>query len=194
MLFKKKHEFRPDRSNAGLLSKLYITKRQRLNLLKWALMAAVLVFISVLQDVILSRVRIFGATTDLLCGALLCVCILLDPEQGSLFMLIGATLYQFSGTSPGPYTIALLTCIGIVVAIFRQAFLREGFASTFLCSAAAIMLYELLLFVIGALIGSTNFSRLQFFALSGAYTVIFVPVFYPIFRAIVKIGGESWKD
>ena len=128
MWFQKKHEFRPDKAHSGTLNKLYITKKQRLSILKWTLMAAALVLISVLQDVILSQFRIFGATTDLLCGALLLVCIMLDPEQGCVFILIGSALYEFSGSSPGPYVIALLTVIGLVVSIFRQAYLHQGFA------------------------------------------------------------------
>lgn len=194
MLFKKKNEFRPDKTDSGILSKLYITKKQRLKVLKWLLTAAALVLISVLQDVILSRLHLFGATTDLLCGALLLVCIMLDPEQGCIFILLGSVAYQFSGTSPGPYVIALLTGIGLLVAIFRQAYLHEGFASTLLCAGAAIIAYELLLGIIGAFLGNTSASRLGIFALSGVYTVAVMPALYPIFRAISKIGGESWKE
>lgn len=194
MLFKKKHEFRPDRTESGALSKLYITKKQRLNLLKWLLFAILLVFLSVVQDVILSQVRIFGATTNLLCGALLMVCIMLDPEDGCVFILVGSTLYHFSGVSPGSYTIALLTVIGLLISIFRQAYLRRSFGTTFLCTGIAIMLYELLVFSIGAFWGHTNISRLQVFLLSGLYTLLVIPALYPIFRVIGKIGGESWKE
>ena len=194
MLFKKKHEFRPDRTDSGALSTLYITKKQRMELLKWLLFSLLLVFLSVLQDVILSHVRIFGATTDLLCGALLMLCIMLDPEQGCIFILAGSTLYHFSGVSPGPYTIALLTAIGLLISIFRQAYLRLNFGTTILCSSVAIMVYELLVFTMGAFWGHTNISRLQIFLLSGAYTLLVMPVLYPIFRIIGKIGGESWKE
>ena len=194
MLFKKKHEFRPDRTDSGALNKLYITKKQRMNLLKWLLFALLLVFLSVVQDVILSQVRIFGATTDLLCGALLMVCIMLDPEQGCIFILTGATLYHFSGVSPGPYTIAFLTVIGLIISIFRQAYLRRSFITTFLCTGVAIMVYELMVFAAGAFWGHTNITRLQVFLLSGLYTLLVTPVLYPIFRVIGKIGGESWKE
>lgn len=194
MWFQKKHEFRPDKTHSGTLNKLYITKKQRLAILKWTLMAAALVLISVLQDVILSQFRIFDATTDLLCGALLLVCVMLDPEQGCVFILIGSAFYEFSGSSPGPYVIALLTVIGLVVSIFRQAYLHQGFAATFLCTAAAVMFYELLLFALGAFLGSTTLPRIRIFALTGAYTVALLPLMYPMFRSISKIGGESWKD
>ena len=194
MLFKKKNEFRPDKTHSGALSKLYITKKQRTALLKWLLMALVLVALSVLQDTIMCRVHLFGATTDLLCGALLLVCILLDPEQGCIFILIGSCLYSFSGAAPGPYVIALLTVIGLLLSIFRQSYLHQNFGTTMLCTAVAIILYELLLFAIGAILGHTSIRRLGIFALSGIYTLAVMPALYPVFRAIGKIGGETWKD
>ena len=194
MLFKKKNEFRPDKTHSGALSKLYITKKQRTAMLKWLLMALVLVALSVLQDTIMCRVHLFGATTDLLCGALLLLCVLLDPEQGCIFILAGSCLYCFSGSAPGPYVIALLTVIGLLISIFRQSYLHQNFGTTMLCTAVAILLYELLLFAIGAILGLTNIRRLGIFALSGIYTLAVMPALYPVFRAIGKIGGETWKD
>ena len=48
---REKYEFKPDNVGTGLLSKLYLTKKQRQALLKWLLYALVLL---VLQDVQLS--------------------------------------------------------------------------------------------------------------------------------------------
>ena len=39
MLFKRKRDFKPDRTDRGLLFKLYITPLQRQKILKWVLMA-----------------------------------------------------------------------------------------------------------------------------------------------------------
>ena len=194
MLFKKKHEFRPDKTDSGALSKLYITKKQRLALLKWLLFALLLVFLSVVQDVMLSQVRIFGATTDLLCGALLMVCIMLDPEQGCVFILVGSTLYHFSGVSPGPYTIALLTVIGLIISIFRQAYLRRGFSALMLCSSLCMVIYEMAVFFIGLFLKQTYSARFSLFLLTAALTLLVLPAVYPILVSIGKIGGETWKE
>ncbi len=194
MLFYRKNEFRPDKTQSGPLSKLYITKKQRLSLLRWLLTALVLVALSVVQDVILSRFRLLGATTDLLCGALLLVCILLDPEQGCLFILLGSCLYCFSGSAPGPYVIVMLTGIGLLISIFRQGYLHRNFGTTMLCTAAAILVYELLLALVGIFLGNTTFARLPQFVLCGLYTVAAMPALYPVFRSIGKIGGETWTD
>ena len=193
-MFKKKHEFKPDKSRSCALNKLYITKKQRLALARWLLMAAGLVVLSVVQDVIMSRLRVFGATTDLVSCAILMICVLLDPEEGCVFGLVSSAVYWFSGSAPGPYVIALLTVFGVAFSIIRHAYLYKGFGSTFLCTAGAMMLYELAVFAVGLFLEYTTGARFGGFCLTGALSLLAVPVLYPIFVSIGKIGGESWKE
>ena len=193
-MFGRKRDFRPDKNHSGALSKLYITKKQRRALLKWLLMALVLISLSVVQDVILSRVRLFGAATDLVPAAILTVCIMLDPEVGSVFVLVASSLYWFSGSAPGPYVIVVMTVLGVVIGILRQSFLRYGFLTVMLCAAAAVMLYELTVFGIGFFLGFTTLSRLGSFCLSGALSLAVMPLLYPVFAAIRKMGGETWTE
>lgn len=193
-MFKRKYEFKPDKDRTSALSKLYVTKKQRLTLVKWLLMALVLVLISVVQDVILSKVAIFGAHTDLLACAILTVCVLQDPEVGCVFALVGSSLYWFSGSAPGSYVIALLTVLGVLVSIFRHSYLRFSFGSTMLCTVVAVMVYELLVFAIGYFLGRTTASRLLGFCITGGVSLAVMPLLYPVFVAIGKIGGESWKE
>ena len=49
---RKKFEFRQDKTGPDLLSKLYLTQKQRLSLVKWSLFALVILVLSLLQDVI----------------------------------------------------------------------------------------------------------------------------------------------
>lgn len=193
-MFGRKRDFRPDKNHSGALSKLYITKKQRRTLLKWLLMALVLIALSVVQDVILSRVRLFGAAADLVPAAILTVCIMLDPEVGSVFVLVASSLYWFSGSAPGPYVIVVMTVLGVVIGILRQSFLRYGFLTVMLCAAAAVMLYELIVFGIGFFLGFTTLSRLGSFCLSGALSLAVMPLLYPVFAAIRKMGGETWTE
>lgn len=193
-MFKRKHEFKPDKDRTGTLNKLYITKKQRLQITKWLLMALMLVLISIIQDVIMSRIAIYGAHTDLTVCAILLVCIMLDPEIGSVFVLVSSSLYYFSGSAPGPYVIVMLTVLGVLIAIIRQSYLRYSFLSIFLCTAVAVMVYELVLFAVGLFLGYTTVSRLAGFCISGGLSLAAIPVLYPIFAAIDKIGGETWKE
>ena len=193
-MFGKKRDFKPDRPQSGALSKLYLTPLQRRSLLKWLLTAALLLVISLVQDVIMSRARIFDTTTDLLACAILMVCIMKDPEVGCVFALVSSALYFCSGTAPGSYAIALLTGLGVVAGVARQCYLRKGFGSTMLCTAGAILAYELIIFFFAVFLGQTHFSRVLVAVFTGVLTLIAIPIFYPIANAIDKIGGESWRD
>ncbi len=193
-LFKRKQEFRPDKEQKNILSKLYLTRKQRARLFKWLLMALTLVLISVVQDVILSRANIFGTTTDLVPLALIMVCIMLDSEVGSVFMLVGSSLYYFAGNAPGTYVIVLLTALGILVGILRQNFLRYSFGTVALCTAVTMLLYETVIFAIGFFLGQTTGPRFGLFLLAAVLSLVAIPILYPIFTAIGKIGGETWKD
>jgi hypothetical protein len=122
---RKKYEFRQDKTGPDLLSKLYLTKKQRSALLKWTLFALVLLVLSLIQDVILCHVNIFGASTDLLPFAILLACTLLGADSCCVFSLVAAAFYQFSGTGPGYYTIALIPVLGTVTALIRQAYLQS---------------------------------------------------------------------
>lgn len=193
-MFKKRYEFKPDRTGASSFSKLYLTKKQRLKLYRWLLISAMLVALSLVQDVILSRVSIAGATFDLVpCGILVC-CILLDVDSAAVFSVIAATLYYCAGNAPGTFCIALLTALGTLLCIFRRSYLKSGFFSSFLCAGVGVMAYELAVFLLGVFFGSTHIGRLGVFALCGALSVAVIPVLYPVFRAIGNIGGDSWKE
>ena len=188
------NEFRPDQTGKSILSRLYLTKLQRQSLKKWLLYALVLLAVSVVQDVVLSRVRLFGAATDLVPCAIFCLCILLGTDDGSVFALVASLLYLFSGTSPGNFAVPVIVFLAVVMNIFRQSFLRKGFSATVLCTAACMLLYELLVFGVGAVFGWTPWSRIMGFVLTGVYSLAAVPVLYPLYLLIGKIGGQSWKE
>ena len=190
----KKYEFKPDKPRAGLLSKLYLTQKQRRSLLKWALYALVLLALSVLQDVILARVRIFGATTDLVpCGIFL-ICVMEGMERGSVFCLAAALVYLFSGTAPGPYSIVFITFLGVGVAFFRQSFLQKTFSAVMLCAVTATVVYELAVFFIGLFLGLTTGGRFGVFLATGVMSALAAPVLYPVIDIIGTIGGDTWKE
>lgn len=190
----KKYEFKPDKPVSGFFSKLHLTAKQRRSLLKWFLYALVLVVLSVLQDVLLSRMDIFGATTELVpCGIFL-ICLLEGLESGSLFALLAGCLYLFSGSSAGNHVIVLITAIAVLVTYLRQSFLQKGFGAAMLCTAGAMLLYEMTLFFIGLFFGLTLWGRVGVFALTAGLSLLIAPALYPLFLAIGKIGGESWKE
>ena len=186
----KKYEFKPDKPRSGLLSKLTLTQKQQRSLLKWTLYALVLVALSVLQDVVLSRYRLLGGTTELVpCGIFL-ICILEGVERGSLFSLIASLCYLFSGSAAGYYSVVFITVLAVMVTAFRQGYLQQGFSAALLCVAGAMLLYELLVFGITLFLGLTKLKAFYGFLISAALSLPAVPLLYPLLKAI---GGKQWE-
>lgn len=194
LLFNRKHEFKPDRTGPGALKKLYLTHLQRLRVLKWALMGLSLLMLSLVQDAVLSRIRIYGATFDLVACGILLGCMLYQPDTAAVFGLVSSILYYFSGTAPGVYCIALLTALGVFLCIFRRSYLRRCFSTILFTSACGLAAYKLAIFVICLFLGSTTVSRFPAFLISSALSIAVIPLLYPIFTAISNIGGEAWKE
>ncbi len=190
----RKYEFRMDPENPGILGRLLLTQKQRLSLLRWSLFGLVCLVALLLQDVVLHRLYLFGAGMDLVPCLILMIAVLQDADTGSVFALAASSLYYFSGSAPGPYVIPLLTFICVFIVIFRQAYLQQGFGAVLLCAAVGLLLYELTVFGICLFLGWTIWARLGTLLLTGALTLVAVPVCYPLLRAIQKIGGEVWKE
>ena len=191
---KKERSFRPDKVGTTILHKLYISPSQRKTILKWSLYSLMLVLISVVQDVMLSNVRVLGATTELVpCGIFL-ICILEGAEGGSVFTLLAAWIYLYTGTPAGPYCIVFITMLGIGMSIFRQTYLQRGFGSAVLCVSICMILYEMAVFGIGLFLGETYPYRVLGFLVTALGSVLAVPVLYPVFLRIQAIGGEIWRE
>ena len=190
----KKYSFKPDRIKTNILSKLYLTQTQRHTILKWSLYGLMLLVLSLLQDVVLCRFRIGGSTTELLPCAIFLICLIEGSESGSIFTLVAASLYLFSGSAPGVYSLIFITILGIGVTILRQAYFQKGFMAALVCVAGAMFLYELLVFAIGLFLGLTVFGRIFGFLLTAGLSLISVPILYPIVLAIASIGGQTWKE
>ena len=191
---KNRNEFRPDPTASTWLKTRKLTRQQKLRLLKWVLYALIVMMCLVIQDVIMSQFRLFGATTDLAVGAIVLITVIEGTEVGSLFVLIASTLYWFSGSAPTPICIALMTAFGIGATMFRQMFWHRSRGTLTLCACLALTAYELGLFVTGIMQGLTYFGRLPSFLLTSAYTCL---VMIPLYTLVYKtglIGGNTWKE
>ena len=191
---KKRNEFRPDPTTSTWLKTRKLTRLQKLRLLKWVLYALIVILCLVIQDVIMSQLRLFGATTDLAVGAILLITVIEGTEVGSLFVLIASTLYWFSGSAPTPICIALMTVFGIGATMFRQMFWHRSRGTLTLCACLALTAYELGLFVTGVMQGLTYFGRLPSFLLTSAYTCLVMIPLYTLVNKTGLIGGNTWKE
>ncbi len=194
MARRKKNEFRPDSARTDVLGKLLLTPKQRRSFLRWLLYCGVCLFALLLQDVVMCRVSLLGATTDLVPCCILAICILQGGESGSIFALFASLIYYLSGSSPGAVCIPLITFLAVFGAVFRQAYLRQGFFTLLLCLIVTMFFYELVTFAIVLFLGYTSADRLGTFLTTAAITLAVTPLLYPILMSIGKIGGETWKE
>ena len=191
----KDFELRPDPRNAGELDKIFLSQRQRFSLLRWTLYSLVCLVGLIVQDVVLYRVSGYkGGGMDLVPCMIFVITALEGGEEGSVFALVAAVLYYFSGSSPGALVIPFITAIAVFTAILRQACLRRGFLSILLCAAGSMLVYEMLVFCVALFLHGMPLGRVLAMVMTAAYTLLAVPVFYPVLRAIGKIGGEVWKE
>ena len=194
-LFQRKQpEFRPDKQRTDWAGMLHITKTQRDRLLKWGSYILLLILLLVIQDVIMSKVSIFGTTTDLMAAAILLITVIEGVDTGSVFVLIATVLYYFTGSAPGPYTVALLPVLGIGICIFRQRFWHRNLNSIVLCAGAALMVYEMAVFGMGVFGGMTHWGRSFVFVGTGLLSWIVMLPLYPLVHKIGQIGGNTWKE
>lgn len=190
----KNREFRPDREGTGQLNKLWPTPKQQLRALRWLLYGLICLVGLLLQDVLLYRVNILGGCTDVVPCIVIMVAVMQGAESGSVFALLLSLMYYFSGSSAGFYVIPLLTAVAVFAAMFRQAFLRQGFFALLLCSAMGMCLYELILFGVNLFMKLTVMDRAGAALMTAVLSLLAVPVLYPVLLAIGKLGGTTWKE
>lgn len=187
-------EFKPDKPRVSPLKPLRFTHLQWLQTLRWLCYIGVCVLCLVIQDTIMSRITIFGATTDLAVSAMLLITVIEGSDVGSVFILIASTIYYFSGSAPGPYSVGLLTVLGLAATFIRQVVWNRSRSSIVLCAGLAAMAYEFSLYLVGLFLGLTAWFRLPRFLLTGVLTVVaMIPLYYCIYR-IGQIGGYTWKE
>lgn len=189
-----RYEFKPDAPGVSFLKQLSLTQLQRRQLLRWSLFALICIIALVLQDVIMSRFSLLGATTDLVPAAILLISVTIGSHQGSVFALVASMVYYFAGSAPGPYAIAAISVLGVAGALFREYFWRRGFASDVLCAACAMLLYEISIFGTGLFLGLTRWNRLGVFLLTTLISILVMLPLYPLVSRIDQIGGETWKE
>ena len=195
MAFRRKNaDFRPDSQRQDWTQRLYLSPQQQRRYLKWALLSLLSVVALVLQDVLFARMSLFGATVDMVPTVLFMICVIHGAESGAVFMLVGALIYWFSGSAPGVYVILLIPVLGTVAAAFRQAYLRKGFRTTLMCTAAALVAYETVSFLASLLLGVTRFGRAYVMVISTVVSLLTLPAVFLLVWGICKIGGDSWKE
>lgn len=190
----KKYEFQPDKPYATWLSKLQLTRQQQKQVIKWFLYSVILVVLSLVQDVVLCRFRLFGGTTELVPCGIFIISIIEGTHNGSIFALAASAFYLLSGSAPGPHALVLITVPAIVAAALRQTYLHPRFPAMLMCTAFAMLVYEVAVFGFCLLLGLVSAARFVGFIVAAVTSLAAVPFVYPLAKLISRIGGDTWKE
>lgn len=179
---------------ATIAGKLFLTASQRQILLKWVLFSLVYLVLQVAQDVIFSRMRIFGGVPDVVPGFLLLVCMLQGPVSGGLFSLVCGVFRTLSGAVLGPVSLVMVTGAGILLTILRKAYLWRELLPTLACCALGMLLNQLAVFGIGLFLGvtSSQYFGASMGGLAGELAAMLA--LYPLVRSLGQIGGNPWRE
>ena len=80
------------------------------------------------------------------------------------------------------------------MSIIRQCYFYDRFGPVWLCAGIADLLYEAAIFAIGCFLGHTTLSRYTDMLICSAVSFVVMPLFYPLFKSVRKIGGTKWND
>ena len=191
---RRKYEFLADPTGHDWISKLLLTPKQRKSLLKWLLYSLVCVAGLILQDTMLSRGRLLGGGFELAPALIILICVLEGCENGSVFALLAAMIYVFSGSGQDRYCIVLLTLAAVLAAAFRQGYLRRGVGSDLICVGGAMVLYEMSIFAAGLFLKLTYAGRWGVFFMTALVSTLAAGVLYYPLKHIGTIGGNLWKE
>ena len=196
MIFKRKtiQDFKPDVNPSTFAKTARLSRQQKQEILKWFLYSMTFLAALVVQDVIMSQLRLFGATTDLPVCVLLLIAMLEGTQVGSLFLLVSSTVYYFTGSSPGPYSVGILTVLGVITVMLRQMYLHRSKGSMVACTGIALVAYEIGVFISGLATGRTILPRFPVFVFTGLYSALALIPLYSVLERISIIGGNTWKE
>lgn len=178
------------------LKKLRLTRLQWKSVLKWFLYAAGLMATLVIQSVILSRLPVFGARVNLVPYYVGCVCVIEGPDSGSVFALIASLAWALSGGDYGFVAILILTCGGMGIGLLMRDLLHRRLLTCVVCCFALCLCHDTAVFLLRLYLRTVT--ARQYFRILIPGTILGAlscPVFYYLFRAIHRIGGNSvWNE
>lgn len=177
-----------------LVGKLYITQTQRQTILRWTLCALVFFVTLVLQNVIFSRITIFGCVINFIPAVILLISLTAGIESGSIFALCASLFWSFSGGVLGSVSIFLLTAGAALLGILRKACFPKNLASVLLCCFLGMLAHEFLRFLLALILGYTPWAFWYQVFVTTFFSFLICPVLYPLIRFIGRIGGSLWND
>lgn len=172
-----------------MLDKLYITPKQWLHILRWALYFLLLLLAILVQTVVFGNHTILGVHPSLVPVVIVCVCMREGPERGGLFALLGSLFWYLSGADHGSISIGVLTIVPVIGGLLTRSVLVNRFVPCLVVTLLTLFLEQSIVFFLGFLF--ENYAGILFFtALIPCVLVsaLAQPLVYLLVKRIEKIG------
>lgn len=179
---------------APLSGKLFLTLQQKKSLLRWSLDALVFFLVLIVQNVIFSRITLFGCVINLVPGAILLIGLCASVESGCIFALCASLFWSFSGWVLGSVSVFLLPLFVALLGALRQACFPKTITSILLCCFIGMVGHEFIRFLAALFLDYTPWGYWYQALVTPCFSFLVCPVLYPVVRAISKIGGPVWSD
>lgn len=170
----------------------YLTKRQWLGVLKWSLYSLSFLLLQVNQSVVLAHYPLWGLKLNLIPAMLLCVCLREGEQKGGIFCICANVFYCLSITDYGCLSVAVLTVLPMLAAMFFDSCLTGKFFPGMLCCFVISFLNDALILLFRSVMERTAISNLWKVSLPAcALATVFYPLFYLLAHFIGKIGENN---
>lgn len=174
-----------------MLDKLYITPRQWLHILRWALYALLLLTAMMLQTVVLGNRTLLGTHPDFVPVVITCVCLREGAERGGLFALLASLFWYLSGADQGSLSIAVLTIVPVAGTLLCSQILSERYFTSLALSFLTLLVQQCLIFAVKSLFGAMDGKLFLTTLLPCVFvSVLSQPIVYFLTRCINRIGDK----
>lgn len=177
-----------------LAGKLFITPMQRMTILRWTLCALIFFGVLVFQNVIFSRITVFGCVINFIPAAILLISLTTNIEGGCVFALCASLFWSFSGAVLGSVSIFLLTAEAVFLGALRKSCFPKNLTSIMLCCFIGLVVHEAARFFLALFLGYTPWTFWYQVFVTTFFSFLICPVLYPLIRAVGRVGGSQWND
>lgn len=172
-----------------MLDKLYITPKQWMHILRWCLYALLLLVAIMLQTVVFGNRTLLGAHPNFVPVVIVCVCLREGPERGGLFALISSLIWCLSGIDYGPVSLAVLTVLPVLGAVFSRTWLSNRYLPCLLLCALTLFVEQGVIFSLRWFFGDLELRRFLTDLLPCVLvSTLIQPLVYLAVKRIERIG------
>lgn len=159
------------------------------NALMWALYAALVLFVLVVQTVSFGRPRFFGVKLCFVPVLVACVSMHVGSEAGGVFSMACGLLWALSGADGGALHIVLLAGCGAVCGYLCDRYLVRNLVSALLMSLLCLIFCQLVLFFFKCIVTSIGMQGMLPVLAQVGLSLLLCPPVYLAAWAIRKAGA-----